>query len=82
MDPAHRHDRIEEPSATYRVISRCLCCAFRVAEDTEMDELVDELSWRRSGVREEAMAEVEVEGKALSNRRSLSPQHRVFTIVV
>jgi hypothetical protein len=56
MDPAHRQERMAEAKATYRVISRCLCLAFCAAEETAVEELVEELSWRRSGVRVEAIA--------------------------
>jgi hypothetical protein len=59
MDPAHRQDRMDEPKVTYRVISRCLCWAFRAAEET-MVELEVVLSCRRSGVRAEAIVDAEV----------------------
>lgn len=58
MDPAHRHERMEEANATYRVISRRLrwasCRTEKAAEEPE-----EKLSWRRSGVRAEAIAWVE-----------------------
>ena len=62
MDPAHRQERMDEPSATYLVISCCLRWAFLVAEERLLVEpRVAELSSRRSGVRVEAIPDEESE---------------------
>ena len=57
---------MDEPRATYRVISRCLCWAFRATEEREVAEVVEVLavlSCRRSGVRADAIANAK--GEAL-----------------
>jgi hypothetical protein len=41
MEPAHRHERIAEEKATYRVMSRCRRCDFCAAVEGELDELIE-----------------------------------------
>lgn len=60
IEPAHRQDTSAEPRAIYCVVSRCRCRDIRVTD--EKLEVVDELSWRSSGVRVEAIAAREERG--------------------